>query len=153
MDLKEEIKKLTEDTLVPGQFVVDVILSGGKAPAKVLVLVDGDEGITIDDCAEISRRLSKGLDDAAMLQQNYLLEVSTPGADQPLKLKRQYRKHLGRKLKVKLSDQIVEGKLSDIGDEKITLLIESGNGKNKESKPLDILFSEVEKAFVVISFK
>ena len=69
-------------------------------------------GITIDDCANLNRELSKELDEITLsLQDSYLLEVSTPGLDQPLKLKRQYKKNIGRRLKVKLADKAVEGKL------------------------------------------
>lgn len=152
MDLALELRKLAESALAPGQFIVDVTVSR-HAPRKVLIIVDADQGITIDDCAEISRQLSKNLDDAGLIEDNYSLEVSTPGVEHPLKLKRQYKKNVGRKLKVRLTDKIIEGKLEDVSEEKITLTQELGQGKNKETKTVEVPFSDIEKAFVMVSFK
>ena len=118
-----------------------------------MVLVDGDQGIGIDDCAAISRHLSKSLDDSAFIDDNYTLEVSTPGIDHPLKLKRQYTKNIGRNLTVKLQDRIVEGKLSGVDDDKIELIQRTGSGKHTEEKLLEVPFSEIVQTFVLISFK
>jgi ribosome maturation factor RimP len=82
-----------------------------------------------------------------------MLEVSTPGVDQPLKLKRQYHKNIGRKLKVTTGQHILEGKLVDVGEEKIKLEQEFGEGKKKETKSIEIPFSEIDKTFVLVSFK
>jgi ribosome maturation factor RimP len=154
MDQAEEIRKLAESMLAPGQFIVDVMVSAKNGPGKVLVLVDGDQGITIDDCAEISRQLSKTLDESSLVSDSYLLEVSTPGVDHPLKLKRQYSKNIGRKLKVKLSDsKVMEGKLTEVNDERIVLAQETGSGKNLEIVTAEVPFSSIEKAFVLVSFK
>jgi ribosome maturation factor RimP len=154
MDLTEEIKRLAVSKLTdPSQFLVDVVVSSRQGPKKVLVIVDGDNGITIDDCASISRELSATLDDSALVDENYMLEVSTPGLDHPLKLKRQYKKNIGRKLKVKLPDTIVEGTLTEVNEDTIVLSQETGSGKKKEVKIIDIQFSEIEKAFVLVSFK
>lgn len=153
MDLVEQIRKLAESKLAPGQFIVDVTVSAKKSPGKVLVLVDGDHGITIDDCAEISRQLSKALDESPLFIDNYMLEVSTPGVDHPLTQKRQYVKNIGRKLKVKLPDKTVEGKLTEVKDESISLDQEIGLGKTKEVVSVVIPFSSIEKALVMVSFK
>jgi ribosome maturation factor RimP len=153
MDLTAEIRKMVETKLAPGQFLVDVIVTAKNGPGKVLVLVDGDEGVDIDQCGEISRSLSKDLDDSGWLSDQYMLEVSTPGVDQPLRLKRQYKKHVGRKLKVTLAEKVVEGKLTDVGENKITLNQEIGSGKQKEIATLEIPFGEIEKALVLVSFK
>jgi ribosome maturation factor RimP len=154
MELTEEIKRIVESKLTdPSQFLVEVLLSSKKGPKKLLIIIDGDHGVTIDDCGNISRELSKALDDSALLDENYMLEVSTPGLDHPLKLKRQYKKNIGRKLKIKMGDKIVEGQLKNVSDEVISLDQETGSGKKKEVTPLDIPFSEIEKAFVLVSFK
>lgn len=153
MDLSEEIRKLAESKLTSDQFIVDVIASPKMGTRKVLVIVDSDQGFSIDDCAGLSRQLSKSLDETGLIDDNYLLEVSTPGVEHPLKLKRQYTKNIGRKLKVKLQEKIVEGRLSEVDDEKITLLQEIGSGKKKEIETVVIPFSEIDKAFVLVSFK
>lgn len=154
MDLEEQIKSMAERRLAdPSLFIVDVVVSARKGPKKLLVIVDGDNGVNIDDCALISRELSNDLDEQNVFDDPYTLEVSTPGLDQPLKLKRQYVKNIGRRLKVKLADKIEEGKLESVNDETITLISESGSGKKKETSTLNIHFSQIEKAFVLVSFK
>lgn len=154
MDVLEEIRRLAARNLSPDKFVVDVVVSGRRLPKRVLVIIDGDKGVTIDDCADLSRLLSKGFDEAGFFgDDNYMLEVSTPGVDHPLKLKRQYFKHAGRGLRVISRDGMVEGKLKEVTDDKIVLARESGSGKKKEVSDLEIFFSEIEKAFVLVSFK
>jgi ribosome maturation factor RimP len=153
MDQTEEIRKLAESILAPGQFIVDITVSARKGPGKVLLLVDADQGITIDDCAEISRQLSKLLDDSSLLTDNYLLEVSTPGVDHPLRLKRQYVKNVGRKLRVKQGDKTLEGKLTEVNDERIVLTQETGSGKTRDTVTTEVPFATIEKAFVLVSFK
>jgi ribosome maturation factor RimP len=154
MGLEDEIKSLAEQKLSdPAQFIVDVVVSARKGPKKVLVVVDGDNGVSIDDCAELSREISQMLDESPLIDEAFTLEVSTPGLDQPLKLKRQYAKNIGRRLKVKLADKIEEGKLDGVSDEAITLITETGSGKKKESTIININFSQIEKAFVLVSFK
>jgi ribosome maturation factor RimP len=154
MDLSTEIRQLVEPTLAPDQFIVDVLVSSKKGPGKVMVLVDGDHGINIDACAEISRQLSKELDERNLIGDNYLLEVSTPGVDHPLKLKRQYPKHVGRRLKIKLLDGTqVEGKLDELHENELVLRQEVGSGKKKETKTVSVPFATVDKTFVLVSFK
>ncbi len=155
MEITEEIKKIAEEKLMdPAHFVIDVIVSQ-RGTQKVLIVVDGDNGVTIDDCAEISKRVSTVLDTATFLKDSYLLEVSTPGLDQPLRLMRQYVKNIGRKLRVRTKDNlsVIEGKLVSVSPESITLEQETGMGKKKENKLIDIQFSEIDKSFVLISFK
>lgn len=154
MSLEEQITKIAEDKLTkPSLFVVAVVVSARKGPKKVSVIIDGDEGVDIDDCAALSRSLSVTLDELSLFEDNYLLEVTTPGVDHPLELKRQYPKHVGRKLRVKSGDQLIEGKLEEVGQETITLLQETGSGKKKQTTSIDINFSQIEKAFVLVSFK
>jgi ribosome maturation factor RimP len=155
MALEDALRQIAEASLLnERQFIVDVVISARKGPKKVLIIVDGDDGVNIDDCASISRSVSSVLDEGGLLgDENYLLEVSTPGLDQPLKLTRQFKKNIGRNLKVKLADQILEGKLENVSDEAITITQIIGTGKNKESKSITIKNADIEKAFVLVSFK
>ncbi len=155
MDVVEKIKDLAQSHLKdPGHFVVDVILSKHK-PYKVTVILDGDQGITIDNCSLLSRALSEDLDNVDLIKDNYTLEVGTPGLDQPLKLKRQYAKNTGRQLKVHRRDKtIVQGLLKETDNDKIVLETELiVKGKKKELTQTEIPFSEIEKAIVMVSFK
>ena len=157
MDLQDssaEIKKLAESFLKDkSHFVVDVITSQRSNPKKLLVILDGDQGINIDDCAEVSRELSAALDTSNLVQGAFVLEVSTPGLDQPLKTTRQYVKNVGRNVKVKLKDRTVEGKLSAVRESGIEIIQQTGSGKKKEEKSVEIPMAEIEKTFVLVSFK
>ena len=154
MDLVDEIRKLVEENLSPDKFVIEVLISGKKIPKRVLIIIDGDQGVTIDACADLSRVLSKAFDERAYFgEDNYLLEVSTPGLDHPLKLKRQYFKNAGRNLKVVGKTATVEGRLKEVADDKIVLVQETGTGKKKDTKEVEIPFSEIDKTFVTVSFK
>jgi ribosome maturation factor RimP len=153
MELIGEIKRISQEKLSPAQFIVDVIVSAGKNPRKISVFADGDQGFSIDDCAELSRFLAKYLDDHNLIDDSYLLEVSTPGIDHPLQLKRQYVKNVGRGLKVKTKTGTLEGKLIEVADDKIVLGKETGSGKKKEIVRQEIALADIEKALVQISFK
>jgi len=153
MEIAEEIRKIVEEKLTdPSQFVVDVVVSL-RGTQKVIVILDGDKGVTIDGCANISRELSKVLDDSPLLKDSYLLEVSTPGLDQPLKLNRQYAKNIGRRLKVKWGEHTTEGKLTVVTPDRIALEEEFGEGKKKEIRTIEIPFTDIDKSFVLVSFK
>ena len=152
MDLKEKIKELAETALAnPAHFLVEVVVSKHK-PWKFTVIVDGDQGITIGDCAALSRTVNESLE--SEISDPYTLEVSTPGLDHPLKLKRQYIKNIGRGLKVVRKDKsILNGKLKQAEEEKIVIETEVGQGKKTEQKSIEIPFIEIEKTFVTVSFK
>jgi ribosome maturation factor RimP len=92
-------------------YLVDVHLNRGHRRLVVQVLVDTDAGITIGQCAEISRRLGKILDEDTKVDGSYELEVSSPGIDRPLKLLRQYRKNVGRTFRVTKNDAGARGQI------------------------------------------
>lgn len=153
-DLVSEIRKMAEAQLKDGShFVVDVIATFKGTPGKVLVTMDGDKGIGIDDCAEMSRDLSKALDETNLIPGAFTLEVSTPGLDQPLKSKRQYVKNIGRSVRVRLADKMEEGKLTAVDENSIQLMQAVGSGKKKEEKTVEIPFDKIDKTIVLVSFK
>lgn len=115
--------------------------------------MDGDQGIDLDACKAISRFLEHKLDETGILGEFYSLEVSSPGATQPLVFPRQYPKHKGRKLVVTLEDQSkIEGTLSEVLDGSITLTLPKTK-THKEPQTFNIPFSGIVDARVVISFK
>lgn len=151
----EEIRQMAESSLEDEtQFIVDVKLSGGRAATpKLLVVVDGDKGVSIEACAAISRRLSKALDDTGALDGQYVLEVSSPGLDHPLQGERQFRKNVGRRLRVTTDGRTEEGLLESVTSEGIVLSGSTGKGKKAEPWSREIPFSAISKAIVLISFK
>jgi ribosome maturation factor RimP len=153
-DLVSEIRKMAETQLKDAShFIVDVIATFKGNPGKVLVTVDGDKGVGIDDCADLSRDLSKALDETNLIPGAFNLEVSTPGLDQPLKSKRQYVKNIGRSVRVRLADKMEEGKLTGVDDNGIQLMQTVGSGKKKEEKTVEIPFDKIDKTIVLVSFK
>lgn len=158
MDLSTDITEMATSLLKePNLFLVEVVISGNRAQKKVVVIIDGDEGATIEDCAKLSRALSAQLDEEEIIQENYTLEVTTPGVDFPLKLRRQYKKHVGRGFKITMTDKSqVKGKLTGIKDESIEIEFEEKTDKKtkkKETKTMELPFDMIDKAFVQISFK
>lgn len=154
MELIVEIENLVEPLLEKDQFLVNIIHKSGSGSGKLLVLVDSDTGLTIHDCARISRKLSIELENRDYFDSNYLLEVSSPGIDQPLQLIRQYLKNIGKKLRIHMLDgQEIEGKLTDV--QKDFIRIEKGtlSGKQKINKEtLTVSFENIRLAKVLVSF-
>jgi ribosome maturation factor RimP len=149
-EVSSRIRQLSEEVAQEHQaFLVDLAIRG-EGPSKVLELfVDTDAGITADGCAAISRDLSARLDHESLIQGRYNLVVSSPGLDRPLKLFRQYRKNLGRNLKVRYRSaeevKTIVGRLVEIREENIGL---EGKGKEQIVIPLDsIVESRVEIEF------
>ncbi len=155
MILNEKIANLAQQALSgENQFLLDVIVSSKNGPKKVTVILDGDQAITIEDCALVSRGLLKLLEEQGVMDEGFTLEVTTPGLEHPLKLKRQYVKNIGRDLKVQLKDKRVEnGKLVAVAEETIALEQEIKEGKKKELRKTELPISEIERAIVQISFK
>lgn len=125
---------------------------------KLEIFIDSDTGITFDRCRQISRYLEAYLDESGWLGERYTLEVSSPGVSRPLQLPRQYPKHIGRKLKVKLKDgSELEGTLTAVGEDQISLerkVVEKQGKRKKHLKvTTDILFENIEGSLVQISFK
>ncbi|MDX1906766.1 MAG: ribosome maturation factor RimP [Bacteroidia bacterium] len=121
--------------LFPEVFVVDITLTLGQRNALVIKL-DTDQGITLDTCAHISRKLGKALETLPELDMTYTLEVSSPGVGYPLKLRRQYVQNLGRNLKVTLLDHTkISGKITEVLDEGVMLeMLPVATVKNKPQK-------------------
>jgi len=135
-------------------FLVDVTVNPAPQGAKVIVHLDGDEGISIDTCAEVSRALSAHLEEEDVISGKYTLEVSSPGLDQPLKLHRQYTKNVGRDVKVLTQDnQTTKGTLLSVSDDAIELKpTAKGKKKNKKKEPvanLRIPFDQIKKTNVL----
>jgi len=154
MDLRTQLMTWTETSLAnPSLFLVDVVLSS-RHLSKITVVVDGDQGVNIDECTRISRELSSRLDELNPDTEHYVLEVTTPGLDQPLRLNRQYRKNVGRGVKVHMKDKRIEsGILVEVGEHQIVIRQEWREGKVMQEKLVTLLFTEIEKTYVVISFK
>ncbi|WP_246000892.1 ribosome maturation factor RimP [Pontibacter diazotrophicus] len=151
------IRKMAETSL-PEQdlFIVDVAVSDSAVRPKITVLADGEQGITIDQCATISRRINKQIEELLGEEElSYVLEVSSPGLDFPLTQPQQFKRNIGRNLKLRLqNDTEKTGKLEEVTETGLNLLEEvKQKGKKATYVPVQIPFGEIVKANVVISFK
>lgn len=151
MALKEAVIKYLDEIIAETDYyLVDVVVSDSKIRKKITVYIDSDEGIQIDQCGKVSQALGKELEE--IIEDAFVLEVSSPGADSPLKFERQYLKNIGRTIKVTLNDlSEVKGQLLGIKDGLITVLPEA----KKKIKPVEttLEIENIKEAKVVISFK
>ena len=115
---------------------------------RIFVDLDGDNGINIDDCIEVSRAIENSLNRD---EEDFELNVSSAGADSPLKMPRQYRRHVGRELSVEpFKGAKVEGVLTEAGDTQFT--IKTKGSKKEPSKELTFAYEDVKTARVLIRF-
>jgi ribosome maturation factor RimP len=154
MSIEKRVVDLVNEKIAdrPDLFLVDVkIHSNGK----LIILVDGDSGIGIKDCAAISRHVGFHLEEENAIEHAYNLEVSSPGIDAPLKQKRQYEKNIGRNVSVKNIDSAKrEGKLLLVADDGVTIEeIKKEKGKKAEIIESFIPFDQIAETKVLISFK
>ncbi len=161
MELKDKIIDLATQSL-PGNefFIVDVKVTGKSNQQKVLVLADGDQGISINDCAELSRTLGDLLDTSELFPGAFILEVSSPGADELIRNNRQYIKNMGRRFEIiDEEDETIIGTLESVNEDSIVILPEvkkkKASGKDKKEEPvtMEIPYSKIKKSNVIISFK
>lgn len=154
MQVEKRVKELVEEKIAdrPELFLVDIKMLPNN---KLIIHVDGDEGINIQDCAAISRHVGFHLEEENVLEKAYNLEVSSPGIGEALKLKRQYDKNIGREVSVKLEGgEVKEGKLLDVTENSITIEAKiKEKGKKAELAETSIDFSNITETKVLISFK
>jgi len=154
MAFKEQVKQLLEEGLkeFPSLFLIDFSIS---ADYKITVVIDGDQGVILQDCIDVSRVIENNLDRE---EQDFSLEVASAGATSPLKLPRQYVKNIGRKLEVTLETEVFEAELINADEDKISLEWKVrepkkiGKGKETVVKTAQIPYESIKKAQVVISF-
>jgi len=154
IDFKHQVVSLIESGLSekPDVFLVDLNISATK---KIIVTLDGDKGVTLQDCIDISRAVEHNLDREEI---DFELEVASSGVGSPLKLARQYKKNIGRQLQVKSANEIFNGLLVEADEKQITLewttRMPKKVGKGKETVQIkkDILYNDIVEAIVTITF-
>ncbi|RZJ53303.1 MAG: ribosome assembly cofactor RimP [Flavobacterium sp.] len=154
MTFKEKVKSLLDDALAerPSLFLIDWTLSDAN---KILVTLDGDNGVTLQDCIDVSRAIEHNLDRE---EHDFGLEVASGGATAPMKMPRQYKKNIGRIVKVRTATGEVQGTLTDANDEFIVLEWEArepkkiGKGKETVQKREELAYGDIKEAVVVIIF-
>ena len=153
---QEEVKQRIDEAIMenPSLFLVEWKISADNA---IEVLVDGDEGVTIDEIVRISRHIEHNLDRE---EYDFSLNVSTAGVGSHLVLPRQYKKNIGRSLKVTKVEggKDLEGELVSADEESIVLKWSVrepkpiGKGKHTVEKEEKIEYKEIKKAIVKVIF-
>ena len=135
----------------PTHFLVEVRI---KPTNNIKVFVDADEGVNLSNLVEYNRKLYKQIEESGLYPDgNFSLEVSSPGLDEPLKLRRQYKKNVGRFVDVTLEDGTKkEGKLTEATEDGIVIEWEEGKGQKKETKQESILFDQIKTTKIQIKF-
>jgi len=150
---KIQIELLLEGIMVnePEYFVVN---SRVKPTNNFKIFIDGDNGITIEKCVQINRKLYKLIEEAGYFPEgDFSLEVSSPGIEEPLKIFRQYKKNIGRFVEVVLFDETKkEGKMIEVDETGITIEFTEGKGKKAITQQLVIPFSNIKTTTVQIKF-
>lgn len=149
--IKEEfIRSLAEQLLAAtDKFIVAIKVT---ARNSIRVFIDADSGVAISDCAKLSRFIESQLNESDVV---FDLEVSSAGLDSPLVLPRQYKKNIGREVKVKLkSGAEIKGKLTIVnesGFEITTVTTEKINKKKvTETAVTSTAFNEVKETKLII---
>ncbi|WP_276168056.1 ribosome assembly cofactor RimP [Zobellia alginiliquefaciens] len=152
--LKSKVETLLNDALEEdgSLFLIDFSMSLDNA---IKVVLDGDEGVTVQDCMKISRAIEHNIDRD---EYDFSLEVASAGAASPLLMPRQYNKNIGRKLAVRTEAGKFEGNLTETTDDGIVLEWKArepkpiGKGKVTVQKKEQISFSDIQEAKVILKF-
>ncbi|WP_069703520.1 ribosome maturation factor RimP [Bacillus subtilis] len=113
------------------------------------VFIDSDDGVDIEECAKVSEKL----DEADPISQNYFLEVSSPGAERPLKKKADFEKSLGKNVYIKTYEpidgvKVFEGELAEFDGQTVTVEITIKTRK----KRINIPYEKIANARLAVTF-
>ena len=151
---KELVKKLVEERLDDKMFLVEITVNERNI---INVFVDSYDGLTIEQCVNISRHVEHSFDRE---EEDFELQVSSPGLTEKFKVKEQYYKYTGRPVEViTFSDVKLEGVIISAGNDGIILetssreLVVGHKKKQLVVKQHDLKYDEIKSAKAVISFK
>ncbi|MFH1778057.1 MAG: ribosome maturation factor RimP [Candidatus Omnitrophota bacterium] len=141
----DKIKELIENTITGTKIeLVDLVFHRESVGLVLRVLVDKPGGITLDECAEINRDLSMELDASSVIDEKYVLEVSSPGLDRDLKTEKDFMRVRGETIKIVTRQPIAKsnvfiGKLYNAKEGKVLILTET-------SKLIEIAQEQIVRA-------
>ena len=152
--LKDKVKTLLNEALDQDKslFLIDFSMGTDNS---IDVVLDGDNGVSVQDCMKVSRAIEHNLDRE---EEDFSLTVTSAGAASPLVNPRQYKKNVGRKVKVQTSEDFYEGNLTDANENGIVLEWKTrepkplGKGKTTVQKKKEITFSDIKEAKVILKF-
>ena len=148
--IAEQVADLVEIVLEDmGIELVDVEYLSLRGRWVWRLYIDKEGGVTIDDCARVSGEIGDLIDVKDIISHEYVLEVSSPGLDRPLKKEKHFRDAIGMKIKVKMTAPVSErrnftGLLKDFHEEH--LILETDGGE------VSLPWQDVERANLVYEF-
>lgn len=137
---------VAECCLQDGAYLVALEIRGSRERRIVEIFVDKPEGISLDECGDLSHRLGEMLEEMNTFPLAYRLEVSSPGVERPLQYIWQYTRNVGRLLSVELADGTsLKGRISAVEGNMITLESPAKNGvkNSKQTKTPNALSGQV----------
>lgn len=152
---KDKVLELLEKALQekPSIFLIDLTIAEGN---KINVTLDGDQGVTLQDCIDVSRAIEHNLDRE---EEDFSLEVASAGATSPLKYPRQYVKNTGRLVQVKLVEgTTIEATIASANEQEVTLEWSTrepkkiGKGKETVHHTQNVPYEQIKEAKVIIVF-
>ncbi|MEA1849631.1 ribosome assembly cofactor RimP [Chryseobacterium sp. MHB01] len=155
MEFRKRIEELLNDFLETRKdlFLIDLKISAGD---DITVILDGDNGVSLQDCLDASRAIEFNMDRE---EHDFSLQVMSAGLSEPLATQRQFAKNIGREIEVLMNDSSkIEGELVKADEEKITLILryrkpkDIGKGKVDVEEEKEIPYSDIKKALVTIKF-
>lgn len=152
MKLEEQLRVYIEEAIAgTNLFIVEI---KGIAVKRAIILLDGDQGVKIEDCAKVSRHINQKMEEDGINEALISLEVSSPGVDFPLKFARQYPQHIGRTLGIKLADgKELEGKLLTIDGDNLSVEEKiKEKGKKLTFNNINISLSDIIEAKIKVTF-
>lgn len=126
VDLKAELEKLIEPILARDQYeLVEIKLSRFRRNYRLQVFVDSESGVTLGDCAHLSDLIGMALDVTDLIDNRYVLEVSSPGLDRPVRTEKEFRRKIGRTVEIEMVEdgrvKIVRGQLVSVDSRALQL--------------------------------
>ena len=156
MNIDSQIQAIEQKVMAlidpdPENFLVEVKIRPGN---NIKIFVDSDRGMSIDKLAQYNRRLYRQIEESGLFPNNeFSLEISSPGLDEPLKLRRQYLKNIGRYVEILLKNGIkTEGKLMNATDEEVVIEEEKGNKKKKEIIQHSLSYDDIKTTKIQIKW-
>jgi ribosome maturation factor RimP len=151
--LVDEVRTLIAPTLTHLRFdLYDLKLAGDRGHRILRVTIDRPEGVTLDDCERVSHSLSALLDQTDLFPDRYELEVSSPGAERPLRTTDEFRRFLGKRanLRYRVGDQeqVSEGRLIAVSTDTIELQLRDG----KKERLVAVPFRDILAARLAVEF-
>ena len=150
---QKSIESFIEDFLKdsPDTFLVELSIKSGN---NIRVFIDADNGLNIDKCSKLNKALYKHLEEAALFPDNdFSLEVSSPGLEEPLKLMRQYQKNIGRLVEVDMNDgSSKEGRLISANEQEVELEQTQGKGKKAIKIIINVKLDQIKHTKVLVTF-